>query len=127
MGQASRATPVFDGLRRTHRFLFRRRRCRRHGYAILMSAPAPPAPTIRRHVGVGAEKYGSTKKLLALNRRSAYVAIALFRTCLWPCVGRWASGQEAGQPPKEEILSFLAPATGSRRRNRQTPRSTGDA
>src|SRR5205807_2683114 len=19
--------------------------------------------------------------------------------CLWPCVGRWASGQEAGQPP----------------------------
>src|SRR5215831_4130967 len=26
-------------------------------------------------------------------------AIAQFRTCLWPCVGRWASGQEAGQPP----------------------------
>ena len=26
-------------------------------------------------------------------------ALALFRTCLWPCVGRWASGQEAGQPP----------------------------
>ena len=30
--------------------------------------------------------------------------IAQFRTCLWPCVGRWASGQEAGQPPKEETL-----------------------
>ena len=26
-------------------------------------------------------------------------ALAQFRTCLWPCVGRWASGQEAGQPP----------------------------
>ena len=24
---------------------------------------------------------------------------ALFRTCLWPCASRWASGQEAGQPP----------------------------
>ena len=28
-------------------------------------------------------------------------ALAQFRTCLWPCVGRWASGQEAGQPPEE--------------------------
>src|SRR5579863_9811421 len=33
-----------------------------------------------------------------------YFPIAQFRTCLWPCVGRWASGQEAGQPPKEETL-----------------------
>src|ERR1700683_3859459 len=33
-----------------------------------------------------------------------YLVIAQFRTCLWPCVGRWASGQEAGQPPKEETL-----------------------
>src|SRR5260370_14842929 len=32
--------------------------------------------------------------------------IAQFRTCLWPCVGRWASGQEAGQPPKEEPASL---------------------
>src|SRR5580692_9706150 len=28
------------------------------------------------------------------------------RTCLWPCVGRWASGQEAGQPPKEGPTSL---------------------
>src|ERR1700728_4691668 len=33
-----------------------------------------------------------------------YCGLAQFRTCLWPCVGRWASGQEAGQPPKEETL-----------------------
>src|SRR5215831_15933966 len=25
--------------------------------------------------------------------------VAQFRTCLWPRAGRWASGQEAGQPP----------------------------
>src|SRR3984885_10850907 len=37
-----------------------------------------------------------------------YFGCAQFRTCLWPCVGRWASGQEAGQPPKEERTS-LAP------------------
>src|SRR5580704_1591999 len=34
---------------------------------------------------------------------------AQFRTCLWPCVGRWASGQEAGQPPKEENTTSLHP------------------
>src|SRR5580704_14059037 len=33
-----------------------------------------------------------------------YLHLAQFRTCLWPCVGRWVSGQEAGQPPKEETL-----------------------
>src|SRR6202166_3594080 len=38
-----------------------------------------------------------------------YFGRAQFRTCLWPCVGRWASGQEAGQPPKEETLLSLLP------------------
>src|SRR5260370_38119088 len=32
--------------------------------------------------------------------------IAQFRTGLWPCGGRWASGQEGGQPPKEEPASL---------------------
>ena len=35
-------------------------------------------------------------------RKKCYFSFAQFRTCLWPCVGRWASGQEAGQPPKGE-------------------------
>lgn len=64
------------------------------------------------------------------------------RTCLWPRVSRWASGQEAGQPPGVgdgwrgmDIPSNHAPgssqgnchrtATGSRRRNRRTPNLHG--
>src|ERR1700685_373576 len=45
-------------------------------------------------------------KQKGLHRRREWIisALAQFRTCLWPCVGRWASGQEAGQPPKEETL-----------------------
>src|SRR5262249_62173018 len=54
-----------------------------------------------------------------------YFALAQFRTCLWPCVGRWESGQEAGPTPRSEAL--LALATGSRRRNRRNPTSSGDA
>jgi hypothetical protein len=42
-----------------------------------------------------------TRKKLASQRSCAYLAVAQFRTCLWQCVGRWASGQEAGQPPEE--------------------------
>jgi hypothetical protein len=33
----------------------------------------------------------------------AYLSLAQFRTCLWSCVGWWASGQEAGQPPESEL------------------------
>src|SRR6266849_5694280 len=36
---------------------------------------------------------------LARGAESTYFMVAQIRTCLWPCVGRWASGQEAGQPP----------------------------
>ena len=46
-----------------------------------------------------------------IDSRDSYIipVIALFRTCLWPCVDRWASGQEAGQPPEEEASTSLAP------------------
>ena len=40
-----------------------------------------------------------TKKTLAIASRWPYSPLAQFRTCLWSCVGWWASGQEAGQPP----------------------------
>src|SRR5262249_19728564 len=40
-------------------------------------------------------------KMLATVSEIDYFVAAQFRTCLWPCVDRWASGQEAGQPPKE--------------------------
>src|ERR1700685_2624804 len=59
-----------------------------------------------------------------------YFAFAQFRTCLWPCVGRWASGQEAGQPPKEErnILALLfllqRPAAGGETGNARSQRAT---
>src|ERR1700728_3346925 len=55
-----------------------------------------------------------------------YCGLAQFRTCLWPCVGRWASGQEAGQPPKEEYATSLHPRpaaegeTGNARSQRAT-------
>src|SRR5690348_8178230 len=48
-----------------------------------------------------------TTKTLARGNQFAYVFHAQFRTCLWPCVDRWASGQEAGQPPKEAPTSLL--------------------
>src|SRR5471030_2297591 len=38
---------------------------------------------------------------LALWKKIANLILAQFRTCLWPCVDRRVSGQEAGQPPKE--------------------------
>src|SRR5471030_271813 len=40
---------------------------------------------------------------LALWKKIANLILAQFRTCLWPCVDRRVSGQEAGQPPKEGI------------------------
>src|SRR6202043_199037 len=49
-----------------------------------------------------------TKRVASLARMD-YFGFAQFRTCLWPCVGRWASGQEAGQPPKEETTTSLLP------------------
>lgn len=65
------------------------------------------------------------------------------RTCLWPRADRWASGQEAGQPPgvggrmegdghplKSRLPvppkgTVLRTAIGSRRRNRRTPNLHG--
>src|SRR5436305_13823293 len=53
------------------------------------------------------------KKLLAKREQFTYFRIAQFRTCLWPRVGWWASGQEAGQPPGEEPASLtMQPAAG---------------
>ena len=72
-----------------------------------------------------------------------YMPLYPIRTCLWPRVSRWASGQEAGQPPgvggrmegdgyplKSRLPvppkgTVLRTATGSRRRNRRTPNLHG--
>src|SRR5919201_4751157 len=57
--------------------------------------------------------------------KSLKCVIAQFRTCLWPCVGRWASGQEAGQPPKEEPASLHPrPAAGGETGAPRSPRGT---
>src|SRR5580704_11469163 len=54
--------------------------------------------------------YISLKQKGLRHRREWIIsAVAQFRTCLWPCVGRWASGQEAGQPPKEDATTSLLP------------------
>jgi hypothetical protein len=50
--------------------------------------------------------FPSTEKRLALPRQRDYVLPAQFRTCLWPRASRWASGQEAGQPPREATASL---------------------
>jgi hypothetical protein len=34
----------------------------------------------------------------------AYLSLAQFRTCLWSRAGWWASGQEAGQPPENDLV-----------------------
>src|SRR5262249_16459148 len=65
---------------------------------------------------------GDAKKSLQPLAIAIMSRLAQIRTCLWPCVGRWASGQEAGQPPEGSIC-FLTTVTGSRRRNRRTPPS----
>ena len=67
-----------------------------------------------------------SQKCLAMAGDNHYSRVAQFRACLWPCVDRWASGQEAGQPPKEVISLFLAHAIGSRRRTGapRSPRGT---
>src|SRR5262249_8630020 len=51
------------------------------------------------------------KIFLASRCTCAYFAAALFRTCLWPCVDRWASGQETGQPPRERPGSLTMRST----------------
>src|SRR5207248_2347700 len=68
----------------------------------------------------------AAQKLLAYREHFSYFRIAQFRTCLWPRVGWWASGQEAGQPPREEPASLtMQPAaggeTGAPRAQRGTP------
>jgi hypothetical protein len=80
------------------------------------------------------------KKVLVGWDKRTYLSLAQFRTCLWPRVGWWASGQEAGQPPgfqdrcrtggsPKAAIRVATPnptTTGSRRENRRTPLSTGD-
>ena len=76
----------------------------------------------------------SLKKMLRSEIKSLISSLAQFRTCLWSCVSRWVSGQEAGQPPRKrdpaslsrdaplEGSLGLATVTGSRRRT-GAPRS----
>src|SRR3712207_4654086 len=56
-------------------------------------------------------------KTLVIPGEYAYLPLSQFRTCLWSCVGWWASGQEAGQPP-ESALALDTP-------NRQPEAKTG--
>src|SRR3954454_18592506 len=67
----------------------------------------------------------ATTKTLAPRNHIAYFFHAQFRTCLWPCVDRWASGQEAGQPPKEAPTSLLMrSAAGGETGAPRSPRGT---
>ena len=88
----------------------RTRRCRRHSggatFARRRSRTVKLIATARRHntrltISDRARKKNrrAHKKLLHRCGQRAYVALAQFRTCLWPRAGWWASGQEAGQPP----------------------------
>lgn len=97
------------------------------------SDPSRPPQTIRPP---------RPKKPCGGEASSVYAAHPI-RTCLWPRVSRWASGQEAGQPPgvggrmegdgyplKSRLPVppkgiVLRTATGSRRRNRRTPNLHG--
>ena len=45
------------------------------------------------------------EKPLEIAGNRTYLTSAQFRTCLWPRAGRWASGQEAGQPPGTRVRS----------------------
>jgi len=64
--------------------------------------PHPSSRSARLFGEVGhAKKDILAQKFLAIGDDNDYVRVAQFRTCLWPRAGRWASGQEAGQPPKE--------------------------
>ena len=61
----------------------------------------------------------------------SYLTPAQFRTCLWPRAGRWASGQEAGQPPGTWVRSrgdWISPRQGPRRKPRpeQRPAAGGE-
>src|SRR3982074_736607 len=44
----------------------------------------------------------SLKKTLRSRLKTLICRFAQFRTCLWSCVSREVSGQEAGQPPRDE-------------------------
>jgi len=62
--------------------------------------PRREAQRSRNHVaGARTKNRGKAKKLLHRETNAIMSASAQFRTCLWPRVGWWASGQEAGQPP----------------------------
>ncbi len=77
----------------------------------IFAAGAPPAdaPTrrARNHLRARRRKnLARNKKTLASRRQRDYLPTAQFRTCLWPRVGWWASGQEAGQPPGANAETF---------------------
>ena len=55
----------------------------------------------------GQKNRGKAKKLLHRETNAIMSASAQFRTCLWPRVGWWASGQEAGQPPGANAEKFF--------------------
>jgi hypothetical protein len=77
----------------------------RHDAASGRSSNSPSSKSLVQAIGA----WRAAAKSLARLQQIHYFKSAQFRTCLWPCVGRWASGQEAGQPPKDEISK-----TGSR-------------
>src|SRR6516225_9962322 len=87
---------------------------------------ASSARAIDKHAKKLRRSGGAVRKLLAIRDEFAYFGSAQFRTCLWPCVDRWASGQEAGQPPKE-VISLPCSCDRQPEANRCTPLSTGDA
>jgi hypothetical protein len=69
------------------------------GAAITECASREAPDAQRRHFDCRQKKLSPRQKILASRGGCAYLPFAQFRTCLWPRVGWWASGQEAGQPP----------------------------
>src|SRR3974390_3514192 len=90
---------------------------------ICVLAPLTSSHPRARH---SVEACNERAKSLAGGGDIVYLVNAQFRTCLWPCVDRWASGQEAGQPPKG-VSSLPCSCDRQPEANRCTPLSTGDA
>ena len=62
------------------------------------------------------------EKTLEIPSDRTYLPLAQFRTCLWPRAGRWASGQEAGQPPGTRVRSRGMDIPEARTPDRKGPR-----
>ncbi len=71
------------------------RRAECHFSALVLNFSSP-GPLLSRE---------NRKKALESGGDYPYVIPAQFRTCLWPRACRWASGQEAGQPPGTWVRS----------------------